>query len=85
MNLLKISSRKFRDNQKTFLDIVDSGKNIVIRRSNKSYLVSALKDEEFKLSPEAEQRVEESREQYKKGQFITCDTAEDAINFLKSL
>ena len=40
---------------------------------------------DFVLSPEAEERIRLSREQYHKGEFTSCRNAEEAVKFLESL
>lgn len=85
MNVLQVTSREFRDNQKSFFDLVDAGQEIVIRRKNKVYLLSSIEEDEFRLSPEALKRIEQSRQQYKDGNFVSYENADDAVKFLESL
>ena len=85
MNVLQVTSREFRDKQKSYFDLVDAGKQIVIRRKNKTYLLSSIDEGAFELSPEPLQRIEASRQQYKNGEVTVCDTLQEAIAHLDSL
>ena len=48
MAILEVTSKQFRDNQKTYFDLADAGKQIVIRRGHKQYtLTTTIKEEIF--------------------------------------
>ncbi|WP_436411990.1 hypothetical protein, partial [Petrimonas sp.] len=85
MNTLQVTSREFREKQKSFFDLADAGKEIIIRRKNKAYLLTSIEEDDFKLSPEALKRIELARQQYRKGEVTVCDTVEAAIAHLNSL
>ena len=59
--MLVISSREFRDNQKSYLDQVDEGLELLVQRGkNKSYRIVPVREsdtvisEEYILSPDAD-------------------------------
>ena len=44
MTILEVTSRQFRDKQKAFFDLADTGRQIVIRRGNKqAYALAPVK------------------------------------------
>jgi hypothetical protein len=84
--MLVISTREFRNNQKSFLDIADSGKQVVISRGKKqAYLLMPISQDDFVVSPEVLERLEESRRQFYTGEITACRTPEDIIEHLDSL
>jgi hypothetical protein len=86
MAIVQVTSREFRDKQASMFDLADHGEKIIIRRGKKqAYTLVPVDSTDFYLSPEAEERIQLSREQYKNGKFTSCKNAEDAINFLESL
>jgi hypothetical protein len=86
MAILEISSRQFRDKQKDIFDLADKGEKVIIRRGKKqAYVLTPVSASDFLLSPEAEEHIKRSREQYRNGEFTTCKTADEAIKFLESL
>lgn len=66
--------------------LADKGAQVVIRRRGKvSYLLTPVYDNDYVLSPEVEERLEEGRRQYKEGNVTTCKTKEELNDFLESL
>lgn len=86
MAVVQITSREFRDKQASMFDLADHGEKIIIKRGKKqAYTLVPVNNNDFFLSPEAEERIKLSREQYKNGDFTSCKNAEEAIKFLESL
>jgi len=85
--MLVVSSREFRANQKSYLDKVDEGAQILIQRGkNKSYkLVPVVEEETLMSKKEFFAEIERSWEQYKEGKFTRVETKEDLEEFLKGL
>jgi antitoxin (DNA-binding transcriptional repressor) of toxin-antitoxin stability system len=84
--MIQITSREFRDKQASLFDLADKGEKIVIKRGKKrAYTLVPVEDNDFFLSPEAEERIQHSREQYKNGEFTTYKNAAEGIKFLESL
>jgi antitoxin (DNA-binding transcriptional repressor) of toxin-antitoxin stability system len=84
--MIQVTSREFRDKQASMFDLADNGEKIIIKRGKKkAYTLVPVDDNDFFLSPEAEERINRSREQFKNGEFTSCKNAEEAIKFLESL
>lgn len=66
--------------------LADNGEQVVIRRRGKvSYMLTPVYDTDYELSPEVEERLEESRQQYREGKVTTCTTKEELAKFLETL
>ena len=56
--MLVISSREFRDNQKSYFDKLDEGAEILVQRNNKAYKIVSVTEndtvtkEDYVLSPD---------------------------------
>ena len=71
MEVLKVTSKQFRENQKFFFDMADTGKRIIIRRGRKtSYTLTPVQEREIVLPPEALKRIDEATEQIKRGECV---------------
>lgn len=86
MAVIQITSREFRDKQASMFALADNGEQVVIRRRGKvSYMLTPVYENDFRLSPELEKRLEEGRIQYKAGNVRTVKTKEELNKFLESL
>lgn len=86
MAVIQITSREFREKQASMFALADNGVQVVIRRRGKvSYMLTPVYEEDFVLSPELEERLEESRRQYREGNVTTCTTKEELNRFLEEL
>ena len=66
--------------------LADKGERVVIKRRGKvSYMLTPVYEEDFVPSPELEERLEESRKQYREGNVTTCATKEELRRFLDAL
>ena len=77
--MLVISSREFRDKQKNYLDKVDEGIEILIRRGkNKSYKVTAVTEDDTLMSKEEFfAKIDRSIQQAKEGKVTRIDSHEE--------
>ncbi len=86
MAIVEITSREFREKQRTYFELADKGEKVIIKRGRKqSYILTPIKGTDLQLSPETEKRIEKSREQYRSGKAVVFTTAADAIKHLESL
>ena len=59
--LLEVTSRQFRDKQKTFFDLADTGKQIIIKRGRKqAYTLIPVSNEDLYFTPEMVAKIEHS-------------------------
>lgn len=86
MAVIQITSREFREKQASMFALAVNGEQVVIRRRGKvSYMLTPVYEEDFALSPELEERLEEGRRQYREGNVATCATKEELNRFLEAL
>ena len=53
MVALEVSARQFRERQKSFFEIADSGRQIVIKRGKKqAYFLTPVEENDFIVTPE---------------------------------
>lgn len=86
MAVIQVTSREFREKQASMFALADNGEKVVIRRRGKvSYMLTPVYEDDFVLSPELEERLEEGRKQYKEGNVTTCTTKDELNRFLETL
>ena len=86
MAVLEVTSRQFRDRQKSYFDIADTGKQIIIRRGRKqAYALAPINDDDLYFTPEMEAKIERALQQYKEGKYTVISTDEELNNFFESL
>lgn len=85
--MLVISSREFRANQKTYLDKIDEGTEILIQRGrHKSYkLVPVTENDTLMSKEEFIAKIDLSLQQIAEGKFTHVETKEELQQFLKAL
>lgn len=86
MAILEVSARQFREKQKSFFEIADAGRQIVIKRGKKqSYILTPVSQDDFVPSPELLEKIERARQQMREGKYTECLTYEDTLKYLESL
>ena len=86
MVALEVSARQFRDKQKSFFEIADSGRQIVIKRGKKqAYFLTPVEENDFIVTPELLTKLDNIRQTVKNGKYTECKTIEELDNFLDSL
>lgn len=85
--MLVISSREFRDNQKSYLDKIDEGIEILIQRGkNKSYKITSVTEDDSLMSKEEfYAKLDRSIQQAKDGKIHSVSNVEELNKFLDSL
>ncbi|MDR0812103.1 MAG: hypothetical protein LBN23_07540 [Paludibacter sp.] len=86
MQVLEITSRQFRANQKSYFDLADRGSQILIRRRQKpSYLLTIVKDNDLVFTQDALARIDKARQDALSGNVTVCRTIEESIKHLDLL
>ncbi len=85
--MLVISSREFRDNQKSYLDKVDEGIELLIQRGkNKSYkIIPVTKDDTLMTKEEFFAIIEKAIINVKEGRTYAMKPQESLEDFLKRM
>ena len=86
MAVLEVSARQFREKQKSFFEIADTGRQVVIKRGKKqSYILTPVDQDDFVVTPDLWEKIERARQQMREGKYTECRTIEELNNFLDSL
>ena len=85
--MLVVSTREFRDNQKSYLDKIDAGIELLIQRGKrKTYKIIPVSDDDTLMSKEAFfAKIDRSIQQAKEGKVTTVRSIEELTAFLDSL
>jgi len=91
MAIVEVTSRQFRDNQRSFFDLADEGKQIVIRRRRKrSYTLAPVdedvdEDEDWYLTPELEAKIKRAFQQIENGEYTVINSEEELRQYFDNL
>lgn len=84
-DMLVISSREFRQNQRLYFEKADKGEQIIVQRGkDKSYALTPVNEDDVYFSAEMVKKIKQSAEQAKNGEVKTITSSEE-INDLLSL
>ena len=84
--MLVVSSREFRERQRSYLDKVDAGIEILIQRgSTKSYKITPVSDDDISFSPEMEAKIERAKQQIENGECTVIRNKEELRHYFDSL
>ena len=85
--MLVVSAREFRDNQKSYLDKIDKGIELLLTRGkNKSYkIVPVTEDDTLMTKEEFFAKLERAEQDYKEGKYVSIKTEEELDSLLNSL
>ncbi len=68
--LVIATSRQFRDNQKSFLDQLDTSRQLIIKRGKDAFMVTRLTEvEQLSMSEELNERARLAEKQLASGQY----------------
>ena len=85
MAVLEITARQFRDKQKNFFEIADTGRQVVIKRGRKqSYILTPVHENDFVATPELLERLDNIRQRVKNGEYTECKTIDEALQHLET-
>lgn len=76
--MLVISSREFRDNQKKYMDLVDSNQQVIIQRGKgKAYMLTPLNEKDrYFMDPHVMAEIQDGIAQYQAGKTTKVDKAD---------
>lgn len=83
MEALSVSN--YRNNLAASFDRADRGDRVLIRRRNNIYALVNVGKEDLMITPELQKRIDEAREEYRNGNYVSCKTKEELHSFLESL
>lgn len=84
--MLIISSREFREKQAEYMDMADSGEQIIVQRGkNKAYSVTPITESDIYFSKPIIEKIEKSIQQAKDGKTTSITGTEALQKFLDAL
>ncbi|HBG40507.1 MAG TPA: prevent-host-death protein [Porphyromonadaceae bacterium] len=86
--MIIISSKEFRNKQKSYLDKVDEGLEVLIRRGKgKSYKIVPMKEDDDSLMSKEEffAKIDRSLQDIKEGRFTRISGKKELKDYLASL
>ena len=82
-NMLVISSREFRQNQRIYFERVDKGEQIIVQRGkDKAYTLTPINDNDVYFNAEMIERIKQSIKQVEEGKVKKVSTPEEISNLL---
>ncbi|MDR1130093.1 MAG: hypothetical protein LBK96_03845 [Prevotellaceae bacterium] len=86
MTALEITAKEFQEKQKSFFEIADTGRQIIIKKGRKqAYSLAPVEEDGFVVTPEIMERIEKSRQQFREGRVTVCKTRDEILRHLESL
>ena len=86
MEVLEVSAKQFQEKQKSFFEKADSGRQIIIKRGKKqAYSLTPVEEDNFVITPELLEKLDNIRQRVKNGEYTECKTIEELQNYLDSL
>ena len=82
-DMLVISSREFRQNQKLYFEKADKGEQIIVQRGkDKSYALTPINEDDVYFSAEMVKKIKLSAEQAKNGEVRRIASSEEVNDLL---
>lgn len=82
-NMLVISSREFRQNQKLYFERADKGEQIIVQRGkDKAYALTPVNEDDVYFNAEMVERIKQSIKQVEEGKVKRLTTSEEISELL---
>ena len=98
MEVLEVTAHRFKEKQKSFIDMADNGSRVIItRRSKQSYILTPVNGNEyddenedyaaddFTVTPELLAKLDNIRQRVNNGEYTECKTVDEALKHLELL
>jgi len=83
LDMLVISSREFRQNQRIYFEKADNGEQIIVQRGkDKAYALTPVNEDDVYFNAEMLMRIKQSIEQLKQGKVKRLTTPEEISELL---
>ncbi len=85
--MLVVSAREFRENQKSYLDQVINGVELLITRGKKQAfkILPVTNDDTLMSKEEFFAKLDKAKEEIKEGKFVEIKNNEELIKYLENL
>ena len=82
-DMLIISSREFRQNQKNYFEKADKGEQIIVQRGkDKAYALTPVSEDDIYFSAEMVEKIKQSIEQVKQGKVKKITSPQEISDIL---
>lgn len=82
-DMLIISSREFRQNQRIYFERADKGEQIIVQRGkDRAYILTPVNDDDVYFNAEMVKRIKHSIKQVEEGKVKKVTTSEEISNLL---
>ncbi|MBK8808980.1 MAG: prevent-host-death protein [Bacteroidales bacterium] len=81
--MLVISSREFRQNQRTYFDKADKGEQIIVQRGkDRAYALTPLNEDDIFYNAQMLEKIKQSINEVKEGKVMRITTSQEISNLL---
>ena len=86
MAVIEVTSREFRERQKSYFDLADKGEKVILKRGKKqAYVLVPLSEDDLFFTPQMLKKIDQAVEQIKEGKGIVVNNREELEKLLDSL
>lgn len=86
MKVLEVTSREFREKQKTYFELADKGEQVIIKRGKKqAYILTPIASDDIQISPAMELKILKAMQASKEGRTKKVHSKEELHALLESL
>ena len=83
VEMLVISSREFRQNQRLYFEKADNGEQIIVQRGkDKSYVLQRVNEDDLYFNAEMVKRIKDSLKEAEQSSLKTISTSEEINDLL---
>ena len=86
MKVLEVTSREFREKQKSYFELADKGEQVIINRGKKqAYIITPIASDDMQISPAMELKILKAMQASKDGKTTKVHTKAELHALLESL
>ncbi len=85
MSAIEITSKEFRSKQKTYFELADKGKRVIVKRGANKYLITPITSGDIQISEEMENKIEKAIQQLETGEITRVRGKDELAEYLAKL
>ena len=86
MAVIEVTSREFRERQKSYFDMADKGEKVILKRGKKqAYALIPLSEDDLFFTPEMLKKIDHAKREIEDGKGIVVNNREELEKLLDSL
>ncbi|MDL2323131.1 prevent-host-death protein [Bacteroidales bacterium OttesenSCG-928-A17] len=83
--VVEVTSKEFRANQKSFIDMALEGVQVIIRRGKSRLILAPIEDEDTYFTPDEIAKIKESIKAAEEGKVVEVKNKEELFGLLDTL